>query len=66
MMEWTYCKDEMPVETGKLNGYLVTVGDLVSPAHFCEGKFWRDYLHQIPFDYPVRAWMLFPEPAREN
>ena len=62
MSRWIPVSERLPEETGRLDGYLVSIGYWVGLAVFVKGKFWQDYTHKISFTYPVQAWMPMPEP----
>lgn len=64
--KWIPVSERLPKETGRLNGYLVSIGDWVGLAHFVDGKFWNNYFRKSLFEFPVEAWMPMPEPMKEG
>ena len=67
MSRWIPVSERLPKETGRLNKYLVSIGDWVGLATFVDGKFWNNYFRKSLFEFPVEAWMPMPEPyTKEN
>jgi hypothetical protein len=63
---WIPVSERLPKETGRLNGYLVSIGDWVGFATFVDGKFWNNYFRKSLFDFPVEAWMPMPMPYKKE
>ena len=66
MSRWIPVSERLPKETGRLNEYLVSIGDWVGLATFVDGKFWYNYFQKSLFDFPVEAWMPLPEPYNKG